>query len=409
MKKITEITHRDILDIIRSGFVGANNDEEQPNEYRICYHGRLSEINFLSRIYNLKTMSSTDSRFKDAEADIWQHTVNNNDWDEYWVFDDSRFELGTGFDDEQLLKFICEMFHPVVRDESQPWKEILNTINELLKIDGYELYNKTHISGRSVYGWRYITPNSIVIPNHNPVASHELKFIGEGSYAKVFKYIDNYYKHKFVLKRAKKGLTEKELARFKLEFEQMKEFHSPYIVEVYCYNDTNNEYIMEYMDCTLDNYIRKNNRKLTFNQRRNIASQTLRAFKYIHSKSLLHRDICPKNVLVKLYDDVRIIKISDFGLVKIPDSKLTSINTDYKGYFNDPELRLEGFNTYCTIHETYAITRLIFFIMTGRTNTDKIENLTLKNFVVKGLNSDKTKRYRDIDDLISIFNNITET
>jgi serine/threonine protein kinase len=42
--------------------------------------------------------------------------------------------------------------------------------------------------------------------NHNFI---ELKLIGEGSYAKVFKYIDDYYKKKFVLKRANKNLTVK--------------------------------------------------------------------------------------------------------------------------------------------------------------------------------------------------------
>ena len=47
-------------------------------------------------------MKSTDSRFKNAEDDIWQHTINNEDWDTYWVFDDSRFKLGVGFDDDEI-------------------------------------------------------------------------------------------------------------------------------------------------------------------------------------------------------------------------------------------------------------------------------------------------------------------
>lgn len=416
MNKITDVTRRDILDIIRVGFNGTYKEldyyeheyiEEVPCEYKMCYHGRLSEIDFLSRIYDLKSMKSTDSRFRDAEGDIWQHTVNNDDWDMDWIFSDPRFKLNTG-SDEPLLKFLCEMFHPVVRNETQPWREFLKIINELLKPDGYELYEMSHISGRAVYGWREIVANSIVIAEHNPAVSYELKPIGEGSYAKVFKYKDNYYKRTFVLKRAKKELNKKELERFKREFEQMKALNSPYIVDVFRYNDESNEYIMEYMDCTLEKFISENNGKLTFVQRKNIASQVLRAFKYIHSKDLLHRDVCPKNVLIKLYDDVRVVKVSDFGLVKIPDSELTSVSTDYKGYFNDPELRLEGFNTYCIIHETYAITRLVVFILTGRTNTGKIENTQLKEFVVKGLNTDKTKRFQNIDELIETFNKIKE-
>ena len=353
----------------------------------MCYHGRLSEVDFLSRIYDLKSMPSTDSRYKDAEGDIFQHTVNNDDWDIYWVFSDSRFNLSAG-SDEPLLKFLCETFNPVVRSEDQPWQKFLKITNELLNFDGYELFEMRHISGRAVYSWRETVSNGIVVQENNSAVSYELKSIGEGSYAKVFKYKDNYYKRTFVLKRAKKELNKRELERFKREFEQMKVLNSPYIVDVFRYNDERNEYIMEYMDCTLDMFISENNGNLTFVQRKNIAAQVLRAFQYIHSKDLLHRDICPKNVLIKLYDDdVRVVKVSDFGLVKIPDSELTSISTDYKGYFNDPELRLEGFNTYCIIHETYAITRLVFFILTRRTNTYKNYKCSIKRICSKRVKS----------------------
>lgn len=417
MQNITEVTRRDIIDIIRNGFVGSEPQTkvdyyeqeytgEIPMEYKMCYHGRLDEINFLSRLYNLASMPSSDSRFKNALGDIRQHTVKNDDWDSGWVFSDSRFNLSAG-EDEIFLDFLCEMFNPIVRNENQPWKKFLNKFNELLKPDGYELIKKSHISGRAVYGWKEIAPNSIIIAEQQ-ISSYELKFIGEGSYAQVFKYKDAFYDHFFVLKRAKKDLNSKELDRFKREFEQMKALKSPYIVEVYSYSETSNEYIMEYMDCTLDKYISENNGKLSFSQRKNIVFQVLRAFKYIHSKDILHRDICPKNVLVRLYDDIRVIKVADFGLVKIPDSDLTSVSTEYKGYFNDPELRLDGFNTYCIIHETYAITRLVYFIMTGRTNTEKITNPSLRKFVAHGLSADKSARFQDINELIAEFNKITE-
>jgi hypothetical protein len=58
--KITEITRRDILDSI---FL------EKVNLY-----GRLEEIAFLSRIWDLDSMPSFDGRFDNATGDIWQHT-----------------------------------------------------------------------------------------------------------------------------------------------------------------------------------------------------------------------------------------------------------------------------------------------------------------------------------------------
>lgn len=245
--------------------------------------------------------------------------------------------------------------------------------------------------------------SSITVPSAENELAFNLKLIGVGSYANVFKYKDTFYNRHFVLKRAKKELTDKELARFKREFDVMHGFLSPYILEVYCYRPSKNEYIMEYMDYTLDTYMTKYNATLSQSQRKGIASQILRAFSYIHSKSLLHRDISPKNILIKEYDDVPVIKVSDFGLVKIPDSSYTSVNTEFKGYFNDPSLVVEGFNSYNMLHETYALTRIIYYVMTGRTNTDHINNPRLQEFVEKGLNADKAKRFKNTEEMSAAF------
>ncbi len=233
--------------------------------------------------------------------------------------------------------------------------------------------------------------------------SYELKPVGEGSYANVYKFKDDFYGKWFALKRAKKDLKKKEIERFKREFEQMHEANSPYIVEAYRFNEAKNEYVMELMDCTLHDYIIMNNNNLNNAQRKNIGNQVLKAFQYIHSKNLLHRDISPKNVLLKDYDDIKVVKVADFGLVKIPDSKLTSLNTEFKGYFNDPALQLEGFDSYEIIHETYALTRLLYFILTGKTNTERISDSAYLEFVNKGLSAEKNKRFKSVDELSNTF------
>jgi len=239
--------------------------------------------------------------------------------------------------------------------------------------------------------------------NSEKSASAKLDLIGNGSYANVYKYLDDFYGRYFVLKRAKKDLNPKEVERFKREFETMKGLSSPYVLDVYRYNEDKNEYIAEYMDYTLEAFMRKNNASLELKTRKNLVNQILRAFEYLQTKRLLHRDISPNNILIKEYEDTFIIKVSDFGLVKIPDSVLTSVNTEFKGSFNDPALKLEGFNNYEIIHETYALTAIVHFVMTGKTNTSKITDNALREFVNKGQSPDKSKRFQDIFEMTLAF------
>lgn len=165
LERISEITKRDILDLFQNGLERDIDILFETEKATYCYYGRLEEIEFLGRLYNLNSMPSLDSRFSDAKGDIWQHTVNNDDYPFCWVFEDERFELKDG-SDEKYLKFICEIFHPAVRHEKGYWKEFLDEINKLLQNDGYEIYAAKKISNRDIYGWRVFKPedNRLFIP-----------------------------------------------------------------------------------------------------------------------------------------------------------------------------------------------------------------------------------------------------
>lgn len=251
----------------------------------------------------------------------------------------------------------------------------------------------------------FIISNSIEITYSEKNMRSSLKPIGEGSYAKVFKYKDEFYNINFVLKRANKDLKEKELIRFKREFEIMNELKSPYVIEVYRYDDKKNEYIMEYADKTLYHFIQKNNSTMQTSERIALVNQVLRGFEYISSKGYLHRDISLTNILIQHYDGLDIIKISDFGLVKIRESNLTSFGTEFKGSLNDGALQVIGFGKYELVHETYALTRLIFFIMTGKTNLEGLKDEKILGFVNKGINPDHHQRYQNIQELKLGFRN----
>lgn len=178
VNRISEITKHDILDLFKNGIDIPDFWDRKKVTYN--YFGRLEELEFLKRLYDLKNMASLDSRFPDAEVDIWQHTVNNDDYPCCWVFEDVRFQLING-SDEMYLKFICEIFHPTVRFEKGYWKEFLKEINRLLQNDAYELYPSAKISNRDVYGWRIYQPeeNKMFIPysQRNAKAIKDKKFV----------------------------------------------------------------------------------------------------------------------------------------------------------------------------------------------------------------------------------------
>jgi hypothetical protein len=175
VNKISDITRQDIQDIIKDGFVevfdepvydGETGEYVTESKVYMPFYGRLDEIGFFSRLYDLKSLPSHDSRYRDALGDISCH-LRWGDYEEGWFFQDRRFKLLQGDGDEPLLSFICEMLHPAVRIEKSPWKSYLEKFNELLHADGYELYAAQHISGRDIYKARaYTQSETPVLPDN---------------------------------------------------------------------------------------------------------------------------------------------------------------------------------------------------------------------------------------------------
>lgn len=142
MAEVTEITRREIIDRLLAG--------------NIDWAGRLQEDDFLSRLYDLTALPSTDHRFSTAAGDIRQHRVNWSDWENDWVFYDNRFNLLHG-PSEDFLRFLCETVHPVVRPDTEEAQQIVNLYNEQLRRDQWELFQKGEISGRPVFAARKVS------------------------------------------------------------------------------------------------------------------------------------------------------------------------------------------------------------------------------------------------------------
>lgn len=133
---ITEVTRRKVMDLY----------ELNP----VAWSGRLSEPDFLNRLYHLRDMPSDDYRFKDAFGDITQHRINNpEDWPDDYIFTDPRFNLLWGTD-ENLLTFLEMTVHPVVR-ASEEAASLVKAYNAILDSDGYQFKQDGNLSGHALY------------------------------------------------------------------------------------------------------------------------------------------------------------------------------------------------------------------------------------------------------------------
>ena len=116
----------------------------------VRWAGRLEEPEFLARIWDLKAMPSTDSRYKSADGDIYQHRVNNWDWEDDWLFGDPRFNL-QNCPDALFLQFLRQVVHPVVRPDADEAAALVSKFNDSLRSDGYLLVPGRCMSGRVLY------------------------------------------------------------------------------------------------------------------------------------------------------------------------------------------------------------------------------------------------------------------
>lgn len=152
--QVSEVTRRNIFDEIRVR--------------DISWSGRLSEVAFLERLYDLNALPTTDGRFDSMRGDIWQHRENNLDWPADWVFGDSRLNL-LRCGEKEFLGFLCEMVHPVVRPDAREASEIVELFNPLLRADGWQIAQKSLISNRAVYAPRRRGVTEVQLPAEAPL------------------------------------------------------------------------------------------------------------------------------------------------------------------------------------------------------------------------------------------------
>ncbi|MDE2827740.1 MAG: abortive infection family protein [Bacteroidota bacterium] len=124
---------------------------------QVAWMGVLDDLEFLQRVYDLKLLPSHDSRFDDAAGDIWQHRINNYDWEDDWIYEDPRFDLLSGPTDV-FLNLLCQIVHPVVRPNQDESRKLVRHFNDQLQLEGWQIVEEGQIAGRPCFVARQTRP-----------------------------------------------------------------------------------------------------------------------------------------------------------------------------------------------------------------------------------------------------------
>ena len=109
---------------------------------------QIDRVQFLDKIWELRLMSSSDPRFRTAAEDARKHLIDNDDWDDDYVFLD-RFKLLEG-GEKEFLNFLNVVISPDVRKDKDEIEEYISVIESLIP-SGYEIKETSDKNGKIVH------------------------------------------------------------------------------------------------------------------------------------------------------------------------------------------------------------------------------------------------------------------
>ena len=221
-----------------------------------------------------------------------------------------------------------------------------------------------------------------------------LDCIGKGLYASVYKaYVPSLDKVLAIKKLEDRDVDS--IKRFEQEFKIMKSLDHQNLVSVYSYNEIKLEYIMDYIDFNLYQYISDN--ALDKNERLNLINQLLSGMEYLHNHNIMHRDLSLGNVMIKRASDDVILKITDFGLAKKErEYSITKTRTKTKNTIDDPALG--SIKNFTPQNDIYAIGFIINYIYYSDLSIHSDDN-ELTKIVYKCMDLNLDNRYKNIAEI----------
>ncbi|CAN6452884.1 unnamed protein product [Victoria cruziana] len=198
--------------------------------------------------------------------------------------------------------------------------------------------------------------------------------IGKGSYGVVCSAIDTYTGEKVAIKKIHNIFEHiSDATRILREIKLLRLLRHPDIVEIKhillppSRRDFKDIFVVfELMESDLHQVIKAND-DLTKEHFQFFLYQLLRALKYIHTASVYHRDLKPKNILANANCK---LKICDFGLARAAfnDTPTTIFWTDYVAtrWYRAPELCGSFFSKYTPAIDIWSIGCIFAEVLTGK-------------------------------------------
>ncbi len=230
-----------------------------------------------------------------------------------------------------------------------------------------------------------------------------IRLVGEGSFANVFRCSETSTGKEVALKRIKQDLRKDQstLVRFKTELEIMQKLAGAdaVIPILKAFPDAPDfAYVMPFAETNLQQHIEKRNSELGLHNRFAIIDRILSALANAHSRSIIHRDLSPHNVLMLNGEAY----VADFGLGKDESSNEAFTRSSASGYgrslYTAPE-QLDKLRNASVRSDIYAIGKLMTFVMTGK-KPDQLHDCSIVSVIRKATQSNPDERYQTVDELL---------
>lgn len=350
------------------------------------WHGALDELGFVARFIDLETLPSEDPRHKTFTGDHWQHRENNDDWPDDWIYSDSRIDL-LGCDERRFIRFLEAVVNPDIRTDPKVLKTLSDRIGSSLEKCGYRLDREE------------VKVGSFKFSVAHGVSSAKSMAGGFGLVRRV-----QYKGHDVAMKTLKPELRNdfEAVQRFRHEVDCLKRLKDlPSVVALMFDKIDGDEfaYAMEWCDFNLDDYLTRSP-TMPLDQRHALVRGMLVALDAIHGRGIIHRDLCPYNLLVKDHK----IKVSDFGLARDQTNAQaltrSSVSFGKDGYMA-PELN-DGFIHASELSDIYALGKIMHQVLEGKSPHEEPSGF-YAHIISRSTHSSKDRRYPNVKGMLEDF------